>query len=206
VEDIVATGAEQPLRQLVKCRALLVIEGRNQSVGDGARRSAVVRTRVSGRDINAQHPKCFGPAKEFGAVDPAPTVLRGVVAPVHPAPERRPICPLDKYLHAQRGQLGGHGPVHIDDRFQVGLGRTERVERIAIRVVSDQDGIDVGGDVPRQCRSLADDVVLPIGEPWHDGRPEIRGAYGAVGVRTQHPRGICHAAPTPHSAVHRRAQ
>src|SRR5664280_1247309 len=164
LETVLAVGAEQVTRQLFECRSFLVVEGRNQAVGDRARRGAIFRARGSGGAIDAQYPKRLGPAEAFDAVDPAATVLRGVVSPMHPAPERRPIGPLDEYFHAPRGQFDGHSPMHLEDCFQVGLAWTERVERIAIRIVSNQDGTDLGGDVPRQCSSLADGVVLPTGD------------------------------------------
>lgn len=179
VEDIVAAGAEEPLRELVKARVVLLVERHQQPVGGGPRRVAVLRARGSDRGVDAKQPQCRGSAQQVGVVDPAPAVLRGIGARLQPSPERRPVRPLDQDLHAKGGQLGGHRPGHRNDGRKVGLARAEGVEGVAIRVVGEQDGIDVGGDLPGQRRSLADTVVPTTNELRHVGCPEMQSAYGA---------------------------
>ena len=73
---------------------------------------------------------------------------------------------MDQNLHASVQHLLRDGAVHRKDGAEVGFTRAKCVECFDIRVMGDQDHIEVGRDVPRKIGGLGDAVVL-VGRLGH---------------------------------------
>ena len=154
VEDVVASGRHEFVRELVEFRVfrILIREGGDEAIRERAGRMAELFGRACQAGVGTQRFQGGGAAQQV-AVAPRPAILLRVGPPGHPPPEGGAVRPLDEHPHSGRGQLGGNGHVHRGDRVEVGLARPESVQRIGVRVVGDEDRLQGGAT----SRALATD-------------------------------------------------